>query len=573
MPHGPTHDPRDTNGDGIVSASELVAARKAAGAVATAPAQTEIFGTVTVRNGVPYQAIEDSVTGRLLGYVDPEGNRVSALPAEIPKPSTGSGVSPATGASAYTEAEVVEMVAADGGTLRNYGGVLVATFPDGAQVQFDPSGGPGGVIRFNATFKPPPAKSLTERYEAGPSGSIIDKATKQVAGQYVTKNGVTNLQWRPGWGPNGYGAGATAATAGSIPSFPGVGAGAGSLPDPRRGLTLTPEGGITSGEIQGPQGGLDEYGFPQGVPGEQSAWWEGNAPGAGGSGKAAYNVIALRERIAAMGAQLERAQAAETQAQMDAPMNPTLGDTMRSQQRAAQSGPALAKLKENLESSKARLAQVEDLKLKKLVFDAEHPNSWTNPYTTALNLLMAQEEVEKGQARRAAAVNPNPRVFLVNGQGVMPSQQALFARKQREAADLAAVAAAEKEKEEANKKQSAEDAKSPIFSPLPERAPLFQQPSVPAFKHGGTYMADEKIIGVEADSGKPRFIAGEAGDENISFDPVEGANADMLKLDTPGQPRRPQMSQPGVTSPEILRALARGINARVALSLPAGSVA
>lgn len=55
----------------------------------------------------------------------------------------------------------------------------------------------------------------------------------------------------------------------------------GYAPDPRRGMTITPGGGITSGGEQGPQGGLDEYGYAQGVsPGPGGHEYSvGTAPG------------------------------------------------------------------------------------------------------------------------------------------------------------------------------------------------------------------------------------------------------------------------------------------------------
>lgn len=91
-------------------------------------------------------------------YTDQFGFEERRGPYQVPKETGGTSVvvqnEPVQSQGAFTGDEVRAQIAANGGTVVERGGVIVATFPDNSSTQFDPVRNRDGTVRYNPTYKP-----------------------------------------------------------------------------------------------------------------------------------------------------------------------------------------------------------------------------------------------------------------------------------------------------------------------------------------------------------------------------------------------------------------------------------
>ncbi len=265
---------------------------------------------------------------------------------------------PISSNAAYTREEAMQIIADNGGSITRGAtgtGAIVATYPDGSSSTFNTTRNRNGDLRYDEVYYPAKvatADTAIRRWtDTLPNGdtavydlSLLEQKVPQSQALMWTQRKAGGIEYNSAYTGN---KAAAKASAGTTPGAPAAGGQAGSaapgggsygtpggglpyrpegevpetakvqtnmgaLPDPRRGMTLTPGGGITSGGPQTAQGGQDEYGHDQGVAAQNSGYWAGvEGIGSGGHSLTNGGNLGTPEEVAARLAEV-RAQSAAT---------------------------------------------------------------------------------------------------------------------------------------------------------------------------------------------------------------------------------------------------------------------
>ena len=115
-----------------------------------------LFGSEGLTGPTPQKNI--TYSGNIAYEVAADGSRTRRPDLDTPSTGGTTNVSvalPASSSASLTRSAVEADVQAAGGTVTNYGGVLVATFPDGSSVEFQPQSVRGETFYNPGSLKPP----------------------------------------------------------------------------------------------------------------------------------------------------------------------------------------------------------------------------------------------------------------------------------------------------------------------------------------------------------------------------------------------------------------------------------